>query len=231
MKDNELIYGFNMAILDDARSFPSLWQRTRAFLGAHPEHVHPQSDPSWLLDTATLAQDYNNCQFFSNFEIGSLDFFRSEAYQAYFDWLDHSGGFFYERFGDAPIHTLAVSLLAPKGKSWFFRDIGYEHDINRHCPPSRPIDHLYDEAQAVNASESELRSNELCDCDPTPLDENFYKLVPLDSPQHKPDDTCIRLFLGGKWLEKRKGWSKGAAQAIGADEYGGYNLTGLEALN
>lgn len=123
-------YGFNMNILDDARSFPSLWSRTRSFINAHPEYIHPEADLDWLLDPHNSG-DYNNCQFFSNFEIGSLNYFRSEANEKYFEWLDRGGGFYYERFGDAPIHTLSVAMFAPKSEIWFFRDIGYQHDINR----------------------------------------------------------------------------------------------------
>lgn len=35
----------------------------------------------------------------SNFEIADMDFFRSEPYSRYFDHLDRSGGFSYERWG------------------------------------------------------------------------------------------------------------------------------------
>lgn len=128
-------YGFNMNILDDARSFPSLWSRTRSFINAHPEYIHPEADLDWLLDPHNSG-DYNNCQFFSNFEIGSLNYFRSEANEKYFGWLDRGGGFYYERFGDAPIHTLSVAMFVPRSEIWFFRDIGYQHDINRYvnCP-------------------------------------------------------------------------------------------------
>ena len=34
--------------------------------------------------------EYNLCHFWSNFEIGDLRFFRSEAYQRYFSYLDRS---------------------------------------------------------------------------------------------------------------------------------------------
>lgn len=113
MRDNHLKYGFNMNILDDARSFPSLWSKTRAFANAHPELLHPEADLNWLLDGG----EYNNCQFFSNFEIGSLRFWRGDddddyydgkkggtkgAHEKYFNHLDRTGGFFYERWGDAP---------------------------------------------------------------------------------------------------------------------------------
>lgn len=134
MRDNKMKYGFNMNILDDARSFPSLWSRTRSFINAHPELIHPEADLDWLLDPHN-GGDYNNCQFFSNFEVGDLNYFRGEANERYFHWLDRGGGFFYERFGDAPIHTLSVAMFVPKREIWFFRDIGYQHDINRYIFP------------------------------------------------------------------------------------------------
>ena len=211
------VYGFNMAILEDARSFPSLWEVTRRFVGEHPELVHGEADVTWLLDSAA-GGGYNGCQFFSNFEIGDLNFFRGNdsrsgrwskrrANDEYFSYLDKLGGFFYERFGDAPIHTLSVSLFAPRDKVWFFRDIGYQHDIARHCPP-----------------ESEQR----CTCNPTKLDENFYKLVPMESPQRKPEDTCLRMWLEGSgdgkggWLAKKEGWDAEMERMVGGDGYGGY---------
>ena len=33
----------------------------------------------------------------SNFEIADMDFFRSPEYQAFFDYLDRKGGFYFER--------------------------------------------------------------------------------------------------------------------------------------
>ena len=208
MRDNNLKYGFNMNILDDARSFPSLWRTTQDFMNEHPELIHPEADLNWLVDMTNIGE-YNNCQFFSNFEIGDLNFFRARPNEAYFNWLDRAGGFFYERFGDAPIHTLSVAMFLPKKHVWFFQDIGYQHDINRHCPPNLP---------------------DRCACEPTSLDENFYKLVPFESPQRKPDDTCIRQFLGGEWLKKKDGWSREAEQLAGGDGYRGYERTEKDGL-
>ena len=60
------------------------------------------------------------------------------------------------------------------------------------------------------------------------MDENFYKLVPLLSPQKKPDDTCIRQFLGGEWLEKKQDWTMAGEKAFGGDGYHGYVRLGNE---
>jgi alpha 1,2-mannosyltransferase len=227
MRANNLKYGFNMNILDDARSFPSLWPRTAAFAAANPHLIHPESDMTWLLDSSS-DNEYNNCQFFSNFEIGSLAFWRSAANEAYFNWLDRAGGFYYERFGDAPVHTLSVAMFMPKSEIWFFEDVGYQHDINVHCPRVR----------------GDGEGGGKCECEVTSLDENFYKLVPLESPQKKPADTwvscqvrngkmltsyrCIRQFLGGRYLEKKVGWTREGEKAFGGDGYHGYTVLGYK---
>ncbi|THH16350.1 hypothetical protein EW146_g4283 [Bondarzewia mesenterica] len=72
----------------------------------------------------------------SNFEIGDLDFWRGEAYSKFFDHLDQAGGFYYERWGDAPVHSIGAALLAPKDKLHFFHDIGYRHEPFQRCPQS-----------------------------------------------------------------------------------------------
>src|SRR6266536_1215886 len=207
MRDNNMKYGFNMNILDVLVHFHLYGGR----LGRSQLHIQISfmRKQIWPGSSILSGGQYNNCQFFSNFEIGSLKFWRGEANEAYFDWLDKAGGFYYERFADAPAHTLSVAMFVPKSEIWFFRDIGYQHDINHHCPPHR---------------------EGKCSCRPTAIDENFYKLVPLESPQKKPMDTCIRQFLGGEWLKKREGWSQAAERAFGGDGYHGYVLTGLQEL-
>lgn len=70
----------------------------------------------------------------SNFEIADLDFWRGEAYSTYFEKLDSAGGFYYERWGDAPVHSIGAALLAPRDKLHFFHDIGYRHEPFEHCP-------------------------------------------------------------------------------------------------
>lgn len=52
----------------------------------------------------------------------------------FFDALDQDGGFFYERWGDAPVHSIAASLLLRKDEIKFFNDIAYYHVPFTHCP-------------------------------------------------------------------------------------------------
>jgi alpha 1,2-mannosyltransferase len=50
----------------------------------------------------------------------------------------------------------------------------------------------------------------------------------MESPQKKPNDTCIRQFLGGEWLRKKENWSQDAERMFGGDGYHGYAVGGME---
>ena len=52
----------------------------------------PDIDPE-----AMESEKYNMCHFWSNFEIARLDWFRSKEYEAFFEMMDRSGGFWMER--------------------------------------------------------------------------------------------------------------------------------------
>ncbi|KAJ7247351.1 hypothetical protein C8J57DRAFT_1241065 [Mycena rebaudengoi] len=43
-------------------------------------------------------------------------------------------GFYYERWGDAPVHSIGAALFARKDQIHFFEDIGYRHEPFQHCP-------------------------------------------------------------------------------------------------
>jgi alpha 1,2-mannosyltransferase len=75
----------------------------------------------------------------SNFEIGNLNWLRSQAYTDFFNTLDQDGGFFYERWGDAPVHSIAAGLLLKKEEIHFFNDIAYYHVPFTHCPTATAI--------------------------------------------------------------------------------------------
>ncbi|OJJ50957.1 hypothetical protein ASPZODRAFT_57198 [Penicilliopsis zonata CBS 506.65] len=97
----------------------------------------PDVDPE-----AMEGESYNMCHFWSNFEIARLDFFRSKAYQDFFEMMDRSGGFWMERWGDAPIHSLAAGILLGPGDIHYFRDFGYRHTTIQHCPANAPARQL-----------------------------------------------------------------------------------------
>ncbi|QLG72482.1 hypothetical protein HG535_0D01900 [Zygotorulaspora mrakii] len=79
-------------------------------------------------------QEYNLCHFWSNFEIARIDVFDNDFYNSYFEFLEKSGGFWRERWGDAPIHSLGLGMMLDVDDIHYFRDIGYRHADVQHCP-------------------------------------------------------------------------------------------------
>lgn len=148
MADNKLKYGFTTSMHEYVNTIETLWNTTSSFVKDHPEYLDEDNMMDFVSDDK--GDTYNLCHFWSNFEIGDLDFWRSEAYQKFFEHLDKSGGFFYERWGDAPVHTIAASLFLNKAEIHHFDDIGYEHKPFKSCP-----------------TDPEIRKTRRCGCDPT----------------------------------------------------------------
>lgn len=43
------------------------------------------------------------------------------------------------RWGDAPVHSIAVGIFLNKSEVHFFNDVGYKHDPFMHCPVAREL--------------------------------------------------------------------------------------------
>jgi alpha 1,2-mannosyltransferase len=139
MVDNNKIYGFTITIHEFLRTIETLWDTTKEFLNLHKDYLHSNNLINFISNNN--GETYNLCHFWSNFEIADMDFWRSKEYEDYFQHLDKSGGFFYERWGDAPVHSIAISLFLDREKIHFFRNIGYRHGVYQMCPTE---DELYD---------------------------------------------------------------------------------------
>jgi alpha 1,2-mannosyltransferase len=125
-------YSFVLSLYEYVETIPTLWESTKKFMKNHPEHIAKDNSMGFLSDDG--GDTYNHCHFWSNFEVGSLEWLRSDAYIDFFESLDRDGGFFYERWGDAPVHSIAAGLLLPKDEIHFFNDIAYWHVPFTHCP-------------------------------------------------------------------------------------------------
>ncbi|GAA97084.1 glycosyltransferase family 15 protein [Mixia osmundae IAM 14324] len=156
-------YGFVITTKDYTVSLPTLWRETMIFVKRNPQYLAKNNLMPWLHPNGS----YSTCHFWSNFEIGRISFWRSEAYTKYFNHLEKAGGFFYERWakyslhvhtrilifttGDAPVHSLALGLFLPRDQVHYFDDIGYYHRPILHCPASP----AYEEHQCTcNQSDS-----------------------------------------------------------------------------
>ncbi|KAI7888483.1 nucleotide-diphospho-sugar transferase [Mucor mucedo] len=173
-------YGFVVTLLELRETIPSLWKYVEDY--AKSRRIDISSESSQLLfpyfrDKRT--GDFNLCHFWSNFEIASLNLWRSPQYRDFFNYLDQTGNFFYERWGDAPVHSLAAGLFLTTDQIHYFEDIGYQHDLYRHCP-----------SKASNLS---------CRCD-CPVGTNDKS---IDHDKHY--DTCLPQWLKHvKNVEKKK---------------------------
>lgn len=154
MQMNNKVYGFTMALHEYIKTVPSLYDRTKEFVRAHPEYVSKNAGVHFLTDEPDkfMERGWNLCHFWSNFEIGDLNFWRSSIYREYFDHLDKAGGFFYERWGDAPVHSIAATLFADKKQLHHFDDIGYYHAPWSHCP----VNKKYHDSGRCNCKPSEV---------------------------------------------------------------------------
>jgi mannosyltransferase len=143
------VYGYTIALWELGKTVPSLYRKISDYKANL--HIPTTSlwtgliDPSyalwpirrfllpWLRNRNAEGDLWNMRHFWSNFEIADMDFFRSEAYRKLFRHLDEDGGFYYERWGDAPVHTLAAAMLLKPEQLHHFSDVGYVHGRLQYC--------------------------------------------------------------------------------------------------
>jgi len=160
MQDHAKVYGFTISLPEYGETIETLWKSVREFMEQNPDLIAPNNAMNFLSDDRGVT--YNRCHFWSNFEIADLDFWRGEAYMKFFEHLEKAGGFYYERWGDAPVHSIGAALLAPKDKLHFFHEIGYRHEPFQHCP----------------VDESHRRGKCWCDPQLDNFDYHWYSCMP-----------------------------------------------------
>ncbi len=150
-------YGFVILFSEIAETVPGLWRTVLEFREKNHQMLKKNSMFDYFKDDNG---GYNLCHYWNNFEIADLSLYRSKEYRAYFKHLDESGGFFYERWGDAPVHSLATGLFLGREEVHYFDNIGYKHNWYSHCP----IDPIYRKEQqcTCNATEEGETYNNTC---------------------------------------------------------------------
>lgn len=187
LRINDLLYGFVVTLVEYKETIPTFYRTFLEFANQNPNLIHPDNalefathfddiDDAYSQERASKfnSDGYNTCHFWSNFEIANLNFFRSKEYTAYFNHLDKSGGFYYERWGDAPVHTLGVLALMNKSQIHFFNDIGYYHPPFFHCPSDSES---FDSGRCLCPIDSEKIDNGWYSCLPAWLDMFGNKMV------------------------------------------------------
>jgi alpha 1,2-mannosyltransferase len=126
------LYGFALRMKEKMDTIPSLWATAEDYAvragrkAAVKEH--------WDVTIPGHGVEVG-CHYWNNMEITRLSWFGGSTYQDYFKALDASGGFFYERWGDAPVRSFALLLLARKQDVVYFEEMGYQHPWWVKCPP------------------------------------------------------------------------------------------------
>ncbi|KAJ3021906.1 alpha 1,2-mannosyltransferase 2.4.1 [Thoreauomyces humboldtii] len=140
MQNNGKKYGFNMVVPEFMSTVPSLSQTIKDYMVRHDITTIP---PTLRLMWDEETDAYNGLHFWSNFEIASLSWLRGPGYSDLFAHLDATGNFYYERWGDAPVHSVAAGLLLAPDEIHYFEEIGYRHGDRIHCPEVRERKGLY----------------------------------------------------------------------------------------
>ncbi|WLF78524.1 alpha 1,2-mannosyltransferase 2.4.1 [Lodderomyces elongisporus] len=172
MEDHNKVYGFTVSLYEFKNTIPTLWDHTKKFIQENPQYLAKDNFMDFISDDG--GETYNLCHFWTNFEVASLKFWRSEAYNKYFDYLDKQGGFFYERWGDAPIHSIAAALFLPRDKIHYFGDVGYRHGVYGQCPLNK--DFRYDHKCTCNPEDDFTFRSYSCG-------KRYYDLMKLDKPK------------------------------------------------
>ncbi|KAI9146407.1 nucleotide-diphospho-sugar transferase [Paraphysoderma sedebokerense] len=132
MVTHKKLYGFVVAIYEIPETIATLWSTVKSYMKQYPSDIPSPNMLDFIHDKEK--NDYNGCHYWSNFEIASFKLWRNEKYQRFFDYLDANGGFFYERWGDAPVHSIAASLFLSPSEVHYFNNIGYNHPPYQYCP-------------------------------------------------------------------------------------------------
>ncbi|GLB43264.1 putative glycosyltransferase family 15 protein [Lyophyllum shimeji] len=162
--ENNALYGF-VQVSDDADWVqPTLASNVSAFMASihNPSQSdlldHHDKTPPAFPEDANLAfvwrgeegvakalrgeagnSDWTHRCMYNNFEISHRSVWESEIYARFFEYLDRTGGFFYERWGDAPIHSFGIAMTLRKDQAFQLKDTGYQHQgWEYHCPAQSP---------------------------------------------------------------------------------------------
>ncbi|EIM89542.1 nucleotide-diphospho-sugar transferase [Stereum hirsutum FP-91666 SS1] len=131
------LYGFVQVTYDANWVQESLASNVSFFLSQNKQLIPPDANLpfAWKGDSAVESAlngvadggDSTGNTVYNNFEISHRSIWESELYTSFFEFLDLAGGFFYERWGDAPVHSYGLAMLLRREQAYQFHDLGYQH--------------------------------------------------------------------------------------------------------
>lgn len=112
------LYGYMKDTADEPGCTVGLWDTARDFVSTHALRT-------------TFFQLYPSPQmFYNNFEVSHVGLWRSHLYQAYMNHIDAANGIYENRWGDAPIKSIFVSIAVELSELRWFGEIPYRHNYN-----------------------------------------------------------------------------------------------------
>jgi len=111
MSDNKKKYSFVLSLYEYVETIPTLWDSTKKFIKAHPEHIAEKNSMGFLSDDG--GDSYNHCHFVSN--ISGIKIMTNESISGLTLRLVTSTGFDRQ-------HTLIISSI------WIRREVSSMSD-------------------------------------------------------------------------------------------------------
>lgn len=119
MKINKKKYGYVSIIKDNDVCVDGLWETSASFVKDNEKLITNKNNffKSWP----------DPYVFYNNFEISHFSIWRTKLWREYSQYITSNGGIYMKRWGDAPIHTIGVSLLLDREDIYRFSDMNYYH--------------------------------------------------------------------------------------------------------
>jgi len=120
MHENNYVYGYIHILKEEPDAAKGFWDLVQKYIKEN--NIKPT-----FLNKFTIDGIWDRSYYYANFEISKLDFWHSDDFLKYFDYVDKSGGIYKYRWGDTIIHFLAISMFIPENLIHKFSDISYQH--------------------------------------------------------------------------------------------------------
>jgi hypothetical protein len=136
MRENHKQYAFTNMVADEPACVVDLWEQSATFYNSTVIGKNESSDSlftSWPKGVV----------FYNNFEISAFSLWQQPLWRAYMQYIDNLGGIYTLRWGDAPLHTIGVTMMLDRDSIHAFTDIGYRHDpFIDQAPTGLPMPHM-----------------------------------------------------------------------------------------
>ena len=117
-KQNDLVYGYcEPAVqIDNPKVVEGLKEFTKKYVVLNDITTYMNVD---IIPEGKM--------FYTNFELGKVDWFINSEYIKYFNAIEDNGGIYIKRWGDAPIKYLGINLFCDPNKIIPIKGFTYQH--------------------------------------------------------------------------------------------------------